>query len=87
MSKNKSKFGKAMWKFVWGDDVELGDCIFYTVFTCVMIGLIWLFTLEKWLGVNVWFSLIAWLCVVYLIWRQYFKHNPDKVPSRFKKNG
>jgi hypothetical protein len=73
MSKGKSKFGKAMWKFVWGEEVELGDCIFYTVFTFAMIGIIWLFTFEKWFGIDVKFSLIAWLIVAYLIWKQYYK--------------
>lgn len=81
MKKSKSKFGKAMWKFVWGSEVELGDCIFYTVFTLVMIGLIWLFTIEKWFGIHVEFSLIVWLLVAYGIWKQYFKQRR----ARFEK--
>lgn len=73
MNKRKSRFGDAMRKFVWGEEVELGDCIFYTAFTLVMIGLIWLFTFEKWFGIRIEFSLIAWLVVAFLIWKQYWK--------------
>lgn len=86
MSNSKSKFGKVMWKFVWGEDVEFGDCIFYTVFTYVMIGIIWLFTIEKWFGISVWFSLIVWLFVTYLIWKQYWKMRVRRAYALKKKD-
>lgn len=82
MNKRKSKFGKAMRKFVWGEEVELGDCIFYTIFTLVIIGLIWLFTFEKWFGIRVEFSLIVWLCVTFLIWRQYWIKRSAGIKSK-----
>jgi len=72
-NKKRSKFGQAMWKLVWGQEVEFGDCIFYTIFTWALIGLIWIFTIEKWTGISVWYSLILWVIVVFLIWKQYSK--------------
>ena len=79
----KSKFGKAMYKFVWGEGAEFGDCIFYTVLTLCLLGIIWLFTLEL-LGIKIYFCLIPWVILVYLIWREFFKCNPDQTPKWFK---
>ena len=64
------KIKAAMYKFIWGQEVELGDCIFYTVLTLVLIGLIWLFTFER-IGLPLYFSLLPWAYIVYLIWKEY----------------
>lgn len=69
---------KSLYKFVWGpDEVEFGDCVFYTILTLVLVVLIWLFTFEL-IGIPVEFSLIAWAAIVYAIWHQYYKTHPDK---------
>ena len=60
----------SLYKFIWGPEVELGDCIFYTVLTLVLIGLVWLFTFER-IGISIYFSFIPWFLIVYLIWKQY----------------
>ena len=79
----KSKFGKAMYKFVWGEGAEFGDCLFYTILTLCLLGLIWLFTMEL-IGIRVQFCLIPWVVLVYLIWREYYICNPQQVPKWFK---
>ncbi len=71
----KHKFGAGLHKFIWGPRVEFGDCVFYTILTEILLGLIWLFTLER-IGIGVEFSLIPWVGIVFLIWREYFRHNP-----------
>ncbi len=71
---------KALYTFVWGPEVEFGDCIFYTILTLVLIGLIWLFTFEK-LGVSIYFCLIPWAALVWAIWKQYRKTHPEKFRS------
>ena len=76
--KQRSKFGKAMYKLVWGDGTELGDCIFYTIFTLAILTLLWLITIEKWLGLHVGFVLIPWAAVVVLIWREFAKTSMKK---------
>lgn len=80
-----TRFTKAMYRFVWGEGAEFGDCLFYTILTLCLIGWIWLFTFEL-IGISVWFSLIPWLAVVYLIWREYYRCNPNRVPKRWQKN-
>lgn len=79
----KSKFGKAMYKFVWSEGAELGDCIFYTILTLCLIGIIWLFTFEL-LGINIYFCFVPWVILVYLIWREYYRCNPHRIPKWYE---
>ena len=74
--KHKS-IGSALHHFVWGPEVEFGDCVFYTVLTEVLLGLVWLFTLER-VGINVRYSFIVWAVLVFLIWREYRKYHPKE---------
>ena len=74
----------ALYHFVWGQEVELGDCIFYTVLTLVLLGLLWLFTFER-LGISVNYSLFPWVALVFLIWRQYYRTHPEKFGKRTTK--
>ena len=76
MAKKRRSFIQALYRFVWGPEVELGDCIFYTILTLVLMGLIWLFTFER-IGIHVGFVLIPWAALVYAIWHQYKKTRPD----------
>ncbi len=69
--------GEGLYKFLWGQEVELGDCIFYTILSECLLALIWLFTIER-IGINVKFSLIVWAGIVFLIWREYFKTRSAK---------
>lgn len=80
--KEKSKFGKAMYKLVWGEGTELGDCIFYTIFTLAILTLIWLVTFEKWFGFHIGFVLIPWAAVVVLIWREFTKTGRKKKSAK-----
>ncbi len=77
MANKGNKFTKSLFRFVWGPEVELGDCIFYTILTLVLMGLVWLFTFER-IGIHVGFVLIPWAGVVYAIWKQYIKYNRPK---------
>jgi hypothetical protein len=80
------KIKEALHNFVWGPQevAEFGDCLFYTILTICLIGLIWLFTFEK-IGIPVEFSLIPWAALVYLIWRQYYRTHPEKLHKRTTK--
>jgi hypothetical protein len=69
--------GKALYKFVWGQEVELGDCVFYTILSEILLALIWLFTLER-IGIGVELSPIVWAVIVFFIWREYIKTRPNK---------
>ncbi|MBI9108852.1 MAG: hypothetical protein JEZ04_19070 [Spirochaetales bacterium] len=69
--------GKALYKFIWGQEVELGDCVFYTILSEILLALLWLFTFER-IGISVEFSLIVWVVIVFLIWREYIKTRPGK---------
>lgn len=62
-----------LFRFVFGNEVEWGDSIFYSCLTLVLIALLWLMTIEKWFNISVWVSLIPWAVVVYLIWKAYFR--------------
>ena len=73
--KKGGRIGRGLHRFIWGPEVELGDCIFYTILTEILLALIWLFTFER-IGIPVQFSLIPWAGIVYLIWREYVKHHP-----------
>jgi len=77
MAGKGSKFKESLFRFVWGPEVELGDCIFYTILTLVLLGLVWLFTFER-IGIHVGFVFIPWAAIVYAIWKQYVKHNSTK---------
>lgn len=79
----KSKFGKAMYKFIWGEGAEFGDCLFYTILTLCLLSLIWLFTFEL-LGIKVEFCLIPWVFIVFLIWKEYYTSNPNRIPKWYK---
>jgi len=84
MPKAGSGVKAALYKFVWGQEVEFGDCLFYTILTIVLLGLVWLFTLER-IGVPVEFSVLPWLWLVYLIWREYYRTHPEKLRKRTRK--
>ncbi len=71
----------ALYRFVWGQEVEFGDCLFYSILTICLIGLVWLFTFEL-IGIPLWVSLIPWAVLVYLIWRQYFRTHPERLRGR-----
>ncbi|MDR3123362.1 MAG: hypothetical protein LBU16_06240 [Treponema sp.] len=82
-AKAGSKFGRVMYKFIWGEGAEFGDCLFYSILTLCLLGLIWLFTFEL-LGISVYFCLIPWVVLVYLIWREYYRRNPERIPKWHK---
>lgn len=72
VAKKHSSFGSAVHHFIWGPEVEFGDCVFYTILTLVLLGLFWLFTFER-IGIGVEYSLIVWAVLVYFIWRERAK--------------
>lgn len=50
--------------------MELGDRIFYSVLSLILIGLLWLKFVEPH-GLSIYWSLIVWVCVLIFLW--YFK--------------
>jgi len=82
MPTNGNGRGKGgLYRFIWGEEVEFGDCLFYSILTIVLLGLIWLFTFER-IGIPVAYSLIPWVAIVMLIWRQYFRTHPERWKAR-----
>jgi hypothetical protein len=67
------RFNRAAYTFIFGTEIELGDSIFFTVLTLVLLGLLWLMTLEKYFGIPVEFVLIPWAVLVFFLWRGYSK--------------
>ena len=35
-----ASFSESLYKFIWGQEVELGDCIFYTILSECLLALI-----------------------------------------------
>lgn len=58
--------------------MELGDRIFYSVLSLILIGLFWLKFVEP-LGLSIYWSLIVWAGMLIFLW--YFKrpNNREKV--------
>jgi hypothetical protein len=78
---NNGKSKGALYHFLWGEEVEFGDCLFYSILSICLLGLLWLFTFEL-IGIPLGFSLIVWAILVCLIWRQYFRTHPEKLKGR-----
>lgn len=66
------KLKRMLFRLVFGREVEWGDSFFYSILSLVLIGLLWLMTIEKWFGLSIWFCLIPWAVLVVLIWRAYY---------------
>ncbi len=66
-----TRIRRVLFRLVFGVEIEWGDSIFYTVPSLVLIGLLWLMTIEKWFGLSIWLCLIPWLLVVVLLWKAY----------------
>jgi hypothetical protein len=81
MHRTGKKIMEASSRFLWGQEVEFGDCLFYSILSLCLLGLIWLFTFER-IGIPVGFSLIPWALLVWLIWRRYFRAHPEKRKGR-----
>jgi len=52
--------------------MELGDRIFYSVLSLILIGLFWLKFIEP-NGLSIYWSLIAWGGVLFFLW--FFKRS------------
>ena len=68
-----NKFKNAIFRLVFGNEIEWGDSIFYSILSLVLIGLLWLMTVEKWVGLSIWLCLIPWAVLVVLLWKAYFR--------------
>ena len=60
----RGRISRGLHRFIWGPEVEIGDCIFYTILSEILLALIWLFTFER-IGIHVRYSLIPWAGIVY----------------------
>jgi len=67
------RFGRAVYAFLFGTEIEFGDSIFFTILSLVLLGLLWLMTLEKYFGIPVEFVFIPWAILVFFLWRGYSK--------------
>lgn len=63
-----------LFKFFFGEEIEFGDSVFFTISSLILITLFWLAIIEKYLHISVWGALIVWGLVVTLIWRGYAKY-------------
>jgi uncharacterized protein (DUF983 family) len=45
--------------------LEIGDGIFYSIISIIVIGLLWLRYIEKYL--SLWWAVIVWVCLVLCI--------------------
>lgn len=64
---------RVLFRLVFGNEIEWGDSFFYSILSLVLIGLLWLMTVEKWFNLSIWFCLIPWAALVVLIWRAYYR--------------
>lgn len=68
-----TKLKQVLFRLVFGVEVEWGDSFFYSVLSLVLIGLLWLMTIEKWFGLSIWFCFIPWILLVACIWKAYYR--------------
>jgi len=68
-----------VFKFFFGEEIEFGDSVFFTISSLILITLFWLAVIEKYLHISVWGALIAWGIVIALIWRGYAKYRKRRM--------
>ncbi len=66
-------------KFFFGEEIEFGDSVFFTISSLILITLFWLAIIEKYLHISVWGAPIVWGIVTTFIWRGYAKYKKRRM--------